>query len=223
MGSGPRRPGPRRLPAPVAPARRPEQKLPMPSPESGRKAFEPQVLIETAGPEPDTPPSEVRLVVGVVIGVHGVRGELKVRPLTGEAEQFESLRFAYFDDETEPRRIRSVRFHAGNVLLRLSGVTNPEDATLFRGMALRVPASQLRPLDDDEFFLYQIIGLEAWTETGERLGTVVDLMETGANDVLVIETPEDGQQMLLPNQPDVVLEIDPSARKVTVRPLVYLD
>ena len=224
MGNSPRRPGPRRSPAPVASKSHPEKKPPLPSPgASRRKAPQSQLLIETEGPDPDTPPEDVRLVVGVVIGVHGVQGELKVRPLTDDVEQFESLRSIYFGDETEPRRIRSVRFHAGNVLLKIAGVTNPEDASLFRGMSLRVPARQLRPLEEDEFFLYQIVGLEARTESGQLVGTVVDVIETGASDVLVIEPAEGGQPELLPNLPDVVLDIDPAARRIIVRPLVYRD
>jgi 16S rRNA processing protein RimM len=166
---------------------------------------------------------QVRLAVGVVIGVHGIKGELKIRPLTEEPEQFESLKQVYLGDEPNPRKIRGVRFHAGNVLLRLTGIAGPEAGNRFRGAVLRVPGTAVRPLDEGEFFLYQLIGLEARTELGGVVGNVIDLIETGASDVIVIEDQVTKQQTLLPNLPDVVLDIDPAGGWMVVRLLNYLE
>jgi 16S rRNA processing protein RimM len=161
--------------------------------------------------------------VGVVIGVHGIKGELKVRPLTDEPEQFETLKQVYLGDESKPRKIRGVRFHAGNVLLRLTGIASPESGDRVRGAVLRVPGTAVRPLEEGEFFLYQLIGLEARTEQGDVVGVVVDLIETGASDVIVIEDQVTKQQTLLPNLPDVVLDIDPSGGWMVVRLLEYVE
>jgi 16S rRNA processing protein RimM len=165
---------------------------------------------------------KVRLAVGLVIGVHGIHGELKVRPLTDDPEQFETLRHIYVKDEPRPRKILGARFHGGNVLLRLSGIANPEAGSRLRSAVLRVPGAAVRPLEEGEYFLYQLIGLEARTEQGVVVGLVVDLIETGATDVVVIEDPATKQQTMLPNLPDVVLDIDPSAGVMTVRLLEYV-
>jgi 16S rRNA processing protein RimM len=80
--------------------------------------------------------------------------------------------------------------------------------------------SDARPLAANEYFLYQVIGLEVLAEDGARLGRVTDLIETGANDVLVV-TSDDGADVLLPSHPDVVLEMDPGAGRIVVRPPRY--
>ncbi|CAN5589640.1 hypothetical protein BH23CHL4_BH23CHL4_23290 [soil metagenome] len=213
---------PRTDPAPSVPPDAAPPPTPGTGPRSGGR-FKPQPLIASPGPDPDTPIDQVRLAVGLVIGAHGLQGELKVRPLTGDPDQFETFQQFYVGDESQPRKVRGVRFHAGNVLLRLTGITSPDAVNQLRGAVLRVPGTAVRPLEEGEFFLYQLIGLEARTEQGDVIGVVVDLMETGAADVLVIEDQATRQQTLLPNLPDVVLEIEPGHGFMIVRPLEYLE
>jgi 16S rRNA processing protein RimM len=164
----------------------------------------------------------VFLTLGAVIGTHGVSGELKVRPVTDLPEQFEDLAAVYVGDEPRPRKVQHVRFHAGNVLLKLRGIGNPEEGAMLRGQAIRIPGKDALPLQDGEFLLYQLIGLDAFDESGTKIGTTVDLIETGARDVFVIR-PEDGvADILLPNIEQAVLEILPSERRMVVRLLEYL-
>ena len=91
----------------------------------------------------------------------------------------------------------------------------------FVGLPLRISGLDARPLAADEYFLYQIIGLEARDEAGNRLGRVTDLIETGANDVLVITPDDGGADILLPSHPDVVVAMEPAAGHIVVRPLRY--
>ncbi len=161
--------------------------------------------------------------MGVVTGVHGVDGELKIRPLTDDPSQFETLKECYFGDEEKPRRIRSARFHAGSVLLKLAGIATREAADAFRGYQIRARTSQLNPLAEEEYFLYQIIGLDAFDEDGARVGRVVDLIETGSADVFVIDPGEGAQQILLANLPEVILSIEPAAGRLTVRLPAYYE
>lgn len=149
-------------------------------------------------------------------------GELKVRPVTDLPEQFEGLTSVYVGDEQRPRKVQNVRFHSGNVLLKLRGIANPEDGAAFRGQAIRISGKDAIPLEEGEFLLYQLIGLDAFDEAGTKIGTTVDLIETGSRDVFVIR-PEDGRaDILLPNTEDAVLEIVPSERRMVVRLLEYL-
>ncbi len=80
-----------------------------------------------------------------------------------------------------------------------------------------------RPLPPGEYRLYQLVGLEAVTETGESLGRVTDILETGANDVFVVTPAGGGQDLLLPYHEDVIREIRPEEGRMTVRPLRYYD
>ncbi|MCO5220276.1 MAG: ribosome maturation factor RimM [Thermomicrobiales bacterium] len=178
-------------------------------------------LIDSAGPSPDTPLDQVFLTIGIIVGTHGIVGELKVRPVTDIPEQFEVLGSVYVGDEDRPRKIQNVRFHGGNVLLKLRGIGNPEDGATFRGQPIRISGKDALPLEDGEYLLFQLIGLDAYDEAGQKVGTTVDLIETGARDVFVIRPDAGGADLLLPNTEEAVLEIDPSERRIVVRPLEY--
>ncbi len=115
-----------------------------------------------------------------------------------------------------------MRFHAGNVLLKLRGVTNPEEGDELRGQPIRISGKDAIPLEEGEFLLYQLIGLDAFDEAGVKIGTTVDLIETGSRDVFVIRPEGGGADILLPNTEDAVLEIVPSERRMVVRLLDYL-
>jgi len=157
-----------------------------------------------------------------VVGTHGVVGELKVRPVTDQPEQFEHLKSVYLGDEERPRKVQQMRFHSGNVLLKLRGISNPEEGALARGQSIRISGKDALPLEEGEFLLYQLIGLEAFDEAGNKVGTTVDIIETGARDVFVIRPDDGSADILLPNIEDAVLEIVPAERRMLVRLLDYL-
>jgi 16S rRNA processing protein RimM len=178
-------------------------------------------LAETDGPDSDTPLAEVRLVVGTIAGPHGVRGEAKLRLVTDDPEHLSRIKRVYLGEETEPRRLLGLRLHAGKALIRIQGLTTPEEVDALRGQPVRIAGGDARPPAPGEFFLYQLIGLEAVDEAGTRLGRVADVMETGAHDIFVVSPIESGPDLLLPNHPDVVLDVQPDAGRMIVRPLVY--
>jgi 16S rRNA processing protein RimM len=162
----------------------------------------------------------VRLTIGNILAPHGVRGEFKLRLQTDDPEHLMTIKRVYLGDEKTPRIVLDVRLHAGHALMRLQGISSPDTVERFRGTPLRIRGADARPLAADEYFLYQIIGLDAFDEAGNRLGRVTDLMETGANEVLVI-SPEEGADILLPSHPEVVVSMDPAAGRIVVRPLTY--
>jgi 16S rRNA processing protein RimM len=107
------------------------------------------------------------------------------------------------------------------MLMRLQGISSPETVERFRGTPLRMRGADARPLAPNEYFLYQIVGLEVFDEDGTRLGLVTDLIETGANEVLVISPDDGAADLLLPSIPDVVLNMDPGAGRIVVCPPQY--
>ncbi|MCC6791626.1 MAG: 16S rRNA processing protein RimM [Thermomicrobiales bacterium] len=165
----------------------------------------------------------MRLTIGTIAGTHGVDGELKLRLATDDPDQLHRLKRIYIGDEPAPRRLRGVRFHQGMALIRISGVATAEQGRELFRQPVRIAGSDARPLEPGEFYYYQVVGIDAFDGAGARLGTVADILETGANDVFVIRPDGEGPEMLLPNIPDVILEIDPAGRRMVVRPLVYWD
>lgn len=161
------------------------------------------------------------MTIGVVVGTHGLGGEIKVRLISDDLEYVMALERVFIGDDSRPWAVQGARMHAGHLLLSLERVTTPEEAATLRGQAVRAPANALRPLAPGEFFIYQLLGLHVMTEHGETLGTVTDLIKTGANDILVITPPRGGDDFLLPMIPSVVIEIDPTAGRIVARPLEY--
>lgn len=209
--------------APAAPSSKSQRPRGASRPKRTPPRSRPARLAETAGPEPDTPLADVRLSIGTIVGVHGIQGELKLRLATDDPDHLPQIKRVYVGDEPTPRRVLGVRFHRGGALVRLAGITTPEAGDALRGAPVRIAGADARPPAPGEFFLYQIVGLEAVDETGASLGRVTDVLETGAHDVFVV-TPADGApDLLLPNHPDVVLDIRPNDGRMVVRPLIYDD
>lgn len=167
-----------------------------------------------------TPPSEVRFAIGVIVGSHGVRGDLRMRVWTQYPDRIPQLGSVILGDEPEPRRLILARLQKGDAILRVDGIATRELADELRGTIVRIPPELAAPLEEDEFYHYQIIGLEVFDESGNRLGEVAEILVTGANDVYVIRGgPE--PELLLPALKHVILDIDPAAGRMIVRPPEY--
>jgi len=160
---------------------------------------------ERSGPQQ---PELRYLAVGKVVRAHGLRGELSVAILTEFPDRFETMEWVYLGDEFEatPYRLEGYRWHKSNILMTLAGISDRAQAEALRGQYVQVPVEEARTLPQGQYYLYQLVGLQVNTTAGDNLGKVVDIIETGANDVFVVE--KNGQQVLLPDIPEVVQAID---------------
>lgn len=179
-----------------------------------------QRLDATAGLDRLAAIDAVRLAVGQVVGTHGVQGEMKLALWTDTPEHLRQVAQVWVGDEPSPRRLTSMRLTGDRALIRLAGVGNVETARTFVGQRLLIAGADAQPLVEGELFLYQLVGLTVVTEDGETLGTIADVMETGANDVLVIR-PAGGGDILYPHHREFVTGVDLDAGTMTVRRLDY--
>lgn len=146
-----------------------------------------------------------------------MRGELQVRPHTDQPERFCRLEHVFVGEDSPIRyAVERARLHRGMVILKLAGCEDRNEAELLRGLLLQIPFEEALPLQDGEFYLFQLVGLRVETAVGELLGELVEVLQTGANDVFVIGRPGGQSDLLLPDIPDVVLEIDLQAGRVLV-------
>lgn len=137
-------------------------------------------------------------------------------------ERIPELTHVYLEDEPSPRRLLRAQLHGDMALLQLEGITTREEAEACRGAVVRIDRSQAAPLAEDEYYQFEILGLRVVDEDGRDIGHVVEIIETGANDVYVVQQPN-GEQLLLPAIRAVILEIDLEHQRLVVRPPRYYD
>lgn len=159
------------------------------------------------------------LRVGVITTTHGVRGEVKVFPTTDDPQRFKKLKKVILDDGKQrlDLEITSVKFFKNLVILKFKGLDNINDVERFKQADLLVTRENAIRLEPGEYFIADLIGLKGISDEGEDLGTLTDVIQTGANDVYVFEK-EGEQELLVPRIPDCVKEI--SLEKGTV--LIHL-
>jgi 16S rRNA processing protein RimM len=166
-------------------------------------------------PTPPEQGAETRfLAIGLLQAPRGVRGEFRVFILTDFPERFKRLRSAFLGEEHAPVDVESVRMTADGAILKLRGVDTPEAARPFANQLLYIPVEEAKELEDDQYYWYQILGLEVWTTDERRLGEVVDILPTGSNDVYVVKG--DAGEVLIPAIEDVVTAIDLECKRMTV-------
>jgi 16S rRNA processing protein RimM len=146
--------------------------------------------------------------IGKVVAIFGLDGELKVRVLSDIPDRFAELDALYVGDSHTRRVIESVRPYKGDtILVKFKGIDDATDAEELRAADLFIPASELAKLPDGSYFQHDIIGLRVFTLDNTPLGTIVDIIETGSNDVYVVKM-HNGAQQLIPAIKDVVKQID---------------
>jgi 16S rRNA processing protein RimM len=157
------------------------------------------------------------LAVGMVVGAHGLRGELKVELHTDFPERFAPGVLLWMGEQLVQVEIETVRPHQGAVLMQFTTVRGRTAAEALRGQWLFIPNDQAEKLDEDTFFVHDIIGTSVQTVDGRLLGTVQEVVFTGANDVYVLSTPDDPpREILIPAVGHVIQKVDLEQGIITV-------
>lgn len=157
------------------------------------------------------------LQVGAITTTHGVRGEVKVFPTTDDPKRFKKLKCVKLDTGKEylDLEIESVKFFKQFVILKFKGFDSINDIEKYKGKTLWVTREHAVKLQKDEYFVADMIGMEVFLENGDMVGTLKDVMQTGANDVYVVDSQEFGE-ILLPAIKECILDVDIEGRKMKV-------
>lgn len=149
-----------------------------------------------------------KLEVGQIVNTFGIKGEVKVIPFTDDINRFDDLKKVYVKTRKESKlyKVENVRYHKNMILIKLEGITNPEQAELLKNAYLEIDREDAVPLEEGQYFIVDLIGLDVYTDEGNFLGKVEDIYNAGANDIYVIKD-ELGKQILLPGIDDVIKEI----------------
>lgn len=157
------------------------------------------------------------LRVGIISKTHGIKGEVKVFPTTDDMTRFEDLKKVYIDTGKEyvPVEIENVRYFKQLVILKFKGIDNINDIEKYRGKDILITRDQAVELKENEYFIYDLLGSEVFTDDGDKLGVLSEILTTAANDVYVVKT-ENNNEVLLPAIKDCILDVDVDSKKITV-------
>lgn len=160
---------------------------------------------------------ENKLQVGVISSTHGVRGEVKVFPTTDDVKRFKRLKEVILETGKEELtlEIEGVKFFKQFAILKFKGIDNINDIEKYKGKSLFVTRKNAVPLRRDEYFIADLQGLSVEDEDGNQIGTLRDVMETGANDVYIVDML-DGREVLLPAIKECILDVDVEGGKIRV-------
>ena len=160
---------------------------------------------------------EQLLQVGVISSTHGIRGEVKVFPTTDDVKRFNKLKKVILDTGREhlPLEVESVKFFKQFAIVKFKGIDNINDIEKYKGKSLLVDRENAVKLRKDEYFIADMIGLQVYTEDGEAFGTMKDVLETGANDVYIIDSIHYGE-VLIPAIKQCILNVDIENQKMTI-------
>jgi len=146
------------------------------------------------------------LSVGFLRRPHGVRGEIVMDLHTDFPERMKKGRKLFVGEQYTPMTLTNVRPHQSGLLVKFDGIDTPEDAGLYRNQWAYVQTKDV-PLPEGQHYKHELLGLKAMDENNTLLGELVEILETGANDVYVVRD-DSGKEILLPNIPSVILDLD---------------
>ncbi|MBP8628971.1 MAG: 16S rRNA processing protein RimM [Negativicutes bacterium] len=145
-----------------------------------------------------------KVVIGKISAPHGVRGEVRIVPLTDFPERFENLKTVFLEDDSK-MELESVKFSNKFIIAKFKNINSRNDIEIFNGKLLMLNRSDIPSLPEGEYYNFDIIGLEVIDDKGSKLGKITEVLKTGSNDVYVVEGKK---QILVPALKKVVKEIN---------------
>ena len=154
------------------------------------------------------------LRVGKIVNTHGLKGEVKVIPLTDDPKRYNDLEFVLIDGIE--RKIQGVKYQKDRVIVKVEGINSIEEAETYKNKYMKIPREYAVPLEEDSYYIADIIGCNVYDTDGKDLGKVFDVIQTKNNDVYWIKKPK---ELLIPVLLEIVTDIDVENRKITIKPV----
>lgn len=160
---------------------------------------------------------ESLLEVGQIVNTYGIKGFVKINPLVDDNNQFKSFKTLYIQEKKNIKelQVEEVKFSKNLVLLKFKGIETIEQAEELRNIYIQAKRSDIK-LEKGAHFIVDLIGLQVFTEEGELLGILKEVLQPGANDVYIVED-EAKKEILLPAIPDVIKKVDIEGNKMIVK------
>lgn len=157
------------------------------------------------------------LEIGQIVNTNGLKGFLKVKPLTDDITRFEKLKTIYIQKAKEliEFKIQEVKYNKQSVLLKLEGIDDITEAEKYKNFYIKISKENAVKLEKNSYFIVDIIGCQVYTDENEYLGNVVDVFQTGSNDVYTLKNSE-GKEILIPAIKEVIKNVDIKNKKIVI-------
>lgn len=155
--------------------------------------------------------------IGQIVNTFGIKGMVKVKPFTDDITRFDDLKKVYIENKNKTKQyeIEEVKYHKEMVLIKFKGINTIEEAEELRNSYLKIDREDGVELEENSYYIVDLIGLEVYTDEGKLLGTLEDIFNTGSNDIYVVKDSL-GKQVLLPAIADVIKKVDLENKKIEV-------
>ncbi|MGB9919418.1 MAG: ribosome maturation factor RimM [Moorellales bacterium] len=157
--------------------------------------------------------------VGRVTGPHGWKGAVRVEPLTDFPERFREVASLYLvrGENRRELTVQEVKGQGTTIIIKFAEVNTLEEAQELRGAQLEVPRKAVHTLPEGYFYVYELVDLPVYSQQGEFLGYLEEVIRTGSNDVYVVRHPETHRELLLPATREVVKAVDLDREEIRVQ------
>lgn len=147
-------------------------------------------------------------VIGKIVNTQGIKGEVRVIPTTDDINRFKKLKEVYIfrRGNLDLYEIETVRFHKQFILLKFKGVDTMNNAELLKNIEIKIPKELAIPCEEDEYYIGDLYGMKVLTDEDEEIGTIEDIIFTGANDVYVVKSKD--SEILIPAIKKCILEVN---------------
>lgn len=156
--------------------------------------------------------------VGKIINTHGIKGYVKIVPLTDDKTRFDDLETVHIENEDEQFNIEKVWYKQNHVMVKFKGYDNINDVNKFKDRLVLINKEDAIDLPENTFFIYDIIGLNVYNMEGEEIGRVKNVLQPGSNDVYVVKG-KGKKDILIPAIKDVVKEVNLEEGKIIIDPI----
>jgi 16S rRNA processing protein RimM len=157
------------------------------------------------------------ITIGKAVKPFGIKGEMKIEPMTDFPERFNDRGRVYLVSPAGKeivREVKSVRYVGEAPVLLFDGYDSPEKAKALNGWFIKVPEEETLPLPEGQYYWYEIIGMDVLSEGGEKLGSIVEVFQTGSNDVYVMKHGR--REVYLPATKEVIKQIDRETKRMVI-------
>lgn len=157
--------------------------------------------------------------VGRIINTHGIRGELKIFPLTDDINRFDDLKIAYLGNNKEKVEIEEVKYHKGLVIIKFKEFDNINQVLKYKDDFLFIDINDKVQLPENHYFIFDIVDCTVYDTKGQKIGIVTDVLQYSSNDVYVVRDHEKNKEYLIPAVKQFVVDIDVEHKKIVIDPI----